>query len=1225
MRRSSASVLAVAAALGAVAAAETVITFRQGVSPTAGYSGCRDVVLTDGADFFWEPDRNFNGREAVVIDGSPQDQVGLFRWDLQGFIPPTSTVDSASIILAASSSTSNTYEIYECLQDWVDSEATWNQYRMLPDGGPARWALPGAQAGADGGTGPFDHGGVVLGGATGTGTITVPLNASGLAMVQRWVTDPATNRGVAIFDLGASDDLVVRSAEYGSSGSRPRLRVFFDMNSTPIEFANGSAPSVSYAGGKDTFIAFGPDPRTVNWNSQDNGVDGYTQAESTLMSWSLTSIPAWSTVRAATFDFFITNNSVDAYPVYQSLRPWGETTATWYTSDGVTPWGAPGGDSLSDHGATPLGFIDTADSGTAVQFGLNPAGVQLVQDWVSGAQPNNGFLAVEFFLPDGGGLHSDGLSWETRSDGTLSERPALSVRYTEGDLTLAPAPGPLGVGASSAAFVMQRARPGGGTALGQGLPLLRMELSSSSDAGEFSAGWDPSGPWSPRYAVTIAADASVSGPIYYRDRQLGLAAVSADAGPTWDSIQAAVAVGPEALVDDFESPGRLVTDVMPGPWTGLIERLGATIVTAPAAAHRGSAGLRVTDPDSLGTPGAVTELSFAMAPRAGDFYARSWVRVSPTIASGTLSLVQILNNQAPSALAMAEAILDLGTGGIALGGDDRAGYQTTPASASLVSGRWTLLELAVDGAGGAAGTGCRRLWVDGQLVAERTGLDFSGTLWAAQAVELGEPWSDNRSFTGTIDFDDVRLSIRPQVSHSAVQIPLSSYPVGSCIPVTFTLQDSVSAGPWPSLEPVTLTPSATGVAGVFFSSGLCTGPTASSLAVPAGQTSGTAYFRADGYGTVVFRADGADLVAFPSAPVTVPPGALPDHARVRVNGPSSGDTCSPLQVEASVVDSVGAVVVGAVDVSVCSDLASSAVVQATTLGGGTTGGRCTSGLTGPAGTATVDFTSTVAETTTVTATRAGLPGAPVTASLTWRPGSVSSLSSELLVEGNGPVLVPGGAAVPVRVVPRDACAGATSVRLTDVQLIAPPELTVGPGAVQLDGSVVFGVSLPQCPAEGALSFPIRAQILGADVQGGTGMPVVHTLTASCLTPRFTSTPPALAECGTELHYLPTVEGAGPFQFDLLAVDGATPLPAGLTAVPETGEIRWTPQATSAGMVSATLRVQTPGGSATQRLDVAVDCAPRELLLCGCRSAGGAVPSAVGLALLLLAAARRRRT
>src|SRR5262249_51251133 len=152
---------------------------------------------------------------------------------------------------------SNTYELYECLQDWVDSEATWNRYRQYPDGGSAPWVLPGAQAAADGGVGPFDHRGVVLGGATGSGTSTRPLNAAGVAMVQRWVSPPSTNRGVLVFDLVAGDDLVVRAAEYSTSSSRPRLRVFFNSNPTPIEFANGSAPSASYTGGQDTFIAFG--------------------------------------------------------------------------------------------------------------------------------------------------------------------------------------------------------------------------------------------------------------------------------------------------------------------------------------------------------------------------------------------------------------------------------------------------------------------------------------------------------------------------------------------------------------------------------------------------------------------------------------------------------------------------------------------------------------------------------------------------------------------------------------------------------------------------------------------------------------------------------------------------------------------------------------------------------------------------------------------------------
>ena len=55
------------------------------------------------------------------------------------------------------------------------------------------------------------------------GSHNIPLGAAGIAKVQEWIDNPASNRGLVLLDYGNTDGLDLRASEFGTVGERPRL------------------------------------------------------------------------------------------------------------------------------------------------------------------------------------------------------------------------------------------------------------------------------------------------------------------------------------------------------------------------------------------------------------------------------------------------------------------------------------------------------------------------------------------------------------------------------------------------------------------------------------------------------------------------------------------------------------------------------------------------------------------------------------------------------------------------------------------------------------------------------------------------------------------------------------------------------------------------------------------------------------------------------------------
>lgn len=168
---------------------------------------------------------NFGSSASLLVDGNP-DNGALLSWNLSG-IPVGSTLQSATLSVNVTGTSADTYEIYELKRSWSETQATWNKATTA-----VNWQSAGAQ-------GALDRGTTVLGTitATATGTRNVVLNAAGLAVVQGWVNNPATNFGFVIQDYvnTVKDDLVISSKNDAVAANRPKLQLMYNPPSPPVQ------------------------------------------------------------------------------------------------------------------------------------------------------------------------------------------------------------------------------------------------------------------------------------------------------------------------------------------------------------------------------------------------------------------------------------------------------------------------------------------------------------------------------------------------------------------------------------------------------------------------------------------------------------------------------------------------------------------------------------------------------------------------------------------------------------------------------------------------------------------------------------------------------------------------------------------------------------------------------------------------------------------------------
>ncbi len=322
------------------------------------------------------------------------------------------------------------------------------------------------------------------------------------------------------------------------------------------------------------------------------------------------------------------------------------------------------------------------------------------------------------------------------------------------------------------------------------------------------------------------------------------------------------------FADDAESGTRLTTDNPPGKWTAYRQDVVINSMTASAAAaHRGAFGWRHVDTDSRTVPDGQNTLVRDFTTSSSALYIRFWTRRASG-GGGEVFLFQMrVNAGASPGSHQGQLGGILPSGQLFMAGYDSSSTYFYDSSSVVIDwAQWHLIEVEVVGLGTA--TGASRAWVDGAPFFNRT---VSRLTQSPDGFELGEYYANNASFTGSTDFDDVRLDTTPSASRFVVQS--ATVPEAGCGAVVLDLQhvSGQSAGaPYALVANV----SASGVGGAFYSEATCSTAT-STVPFALGQAQATVWFRASGSGVASVTATHVDLLSG-SGNLTVTP--LPTDA-----------------------------------------------------------------------------------------------------------------------------------------------------------------------------------------------------------------------------------------------------------------------------------------------------------------------------------------------------------
>ena len=201
-------------ALHQVALGSGSASFQDGLTPTSAYAGTRDTMIDEDS-----PSSTHGGDTSLSVDGGGEEKTVLVSWDLAGQLPAGAVIQSATITLMISDKSDDAFTLHEARRPWSESQATWQRAASGDD-----WQSNGADGAEDRGAAPL---GVVL--ADATGARVIPLNAAGIALVQQWVNDPASNHGFVLAGHPADNRLELRSSEYATKTSRPKLSLTWDI------------------------------------------------------------------------------------------------------------------------------------------------------------------------------------------------------------------------------------------------------------------------------------------------------------------------------------------------------------------------------------------------------------------------------------------------------------------------------------------------------------------------------------------------------------------------------------------------------------------------------------------------------------------------------------------------------------------------------------------------------------------------------------------------------------------------------------------------------------------------------------------------------------------------------------------------------------------------------------------------------------------------------------
>jgi len=200
-----------------LAAGEATLTFQQGVSPDAAYAGVTDTYI------FNEKGRTNFGQDPYLRVNYDGRQKVLLRFDLSNYIPTDAVITSAKLELYSwykDSGAVTDIGVYELLRSWNEDETTWYEAAHGSD-----WQVAGCNGLADRAS---EY--VAVATLRYINTWQVWESTPLVSLVQRWVSDPASNHGLVLSGLSGNSIQwwSLYSSQWGANKNvRPKLTVSF--------------------------------------------------------------------------------------------------------------------------------------------------------------------------------------------------------------------------------------------------------------------------------------------------------------------------------------------------------------------------------------------------------------------------------------------------------------------------------------------------------------------------------------------------------------------------------------------------------------------------------------------------------------------------------------------------------------------------------------------------------------------------------------------------------------------------------------------------------------------------------------------------------------------------------------------------------------------------------------------------------------------------------------
>lgn len=254
----------------------TTLSFQDGVWPDATYAGTADTMIR-----VKYADNNYGAEASCEAAGDGF--VGLakevaLRWDVSD-VPDGSTVQEALVTLNVTDDTvAAGYYAYQLQRDWIESEATWNQYRS-----GSNWELPGAQGTLDRNLTPI---GKLI--PTDPVSYTFSLNPN---VVQSWLDTPSTNYGILIANPDNSNRVIFDCRETSVAANRPMLTIRYSQDGdpttptpTPTTAPTPTPTATPAPGGETIYFSSSTSDQAGGVSFSDEDIVAYDTANDT---WSL--------------------------------------------------------------------------------------------------------------------------------------------------------------------------------------------------------------------------------------------------------------------------------------------------------------------------------------------------------------------------------------------------------------------------------------------------------------------------------------------------------------------------------------------------------------------------------------------------------------------------------------------------------------------------------------------------------------------------------------------------------------------------------------------------------------------------------------------------------------------------------------------------------------------------------------------------------------------------